>query len=778
MTIKNDKYFNNGIFEMYQQDEKFYMHSLLTEDDARNIMFKCKEELPKLKEKILCKINVLIEDFKNINPLLLIVRMAQLELYLSLNAFSEHEIEKEVVYLGYAIRYLQSIMASCADLDYTKELSEEQFYNSKNRMIELLELYQEKYVLIKYLARNDGANNKDEISLKMYLEILDNVTGIRYQCFHKQYFETLLLAQNELVVDEYGISAIEIIDGLEKYNKFLSIGFNDSLEVMHKSFDDFQNSGCLDIEEFNNSIVNKNEIDDALNVLFGESYFDFGKISKFPKKLLDDLSFSIGEERKFSENPDAYFPEKVLPINIKPLIKIHDCYYSFCSRTLYDKFYRVLYKALTKSDVNKKQIWNDNQKMATETNIPKLICERFGFTECYTNNYYFDIDRDGSKRRAENDAIILYENKLLIIEVKAGAISTSAIYEDFQSYENNFNEIFNKGIKQGERLIDLLATQDVNIYDEKRNIKLTIPKTSSDNTFVINVTIDDMNEITAHFEKTKYATYSKSHNCFCISLSDLLVYLDYFEDKISFFHFLSKRCKSLTTEKIKLNDELDHLGMYIRHNDYTMYSSTFDADTMHWDGYRVELDTYYTKKYNIDGMIKPKQKLPKRISEIINFLNVNTNNYNNSIDIACKILDLCSDAKNELGINIEKLIIKPDKKALFMQGNELSYSFVVKTEKDNIDMTEIDRHIYATMIPTKEQSRLLFLLEYSSGILINLLYKEYHFSDLSLKGFKKCDKIKDIIISKRIQKSKVGRNDPCPCGSGKKYKKCCLGEYN
>ena len=23
------------------------------------------------------------------------------------------------------------------------------------------------------------------------------------------------------------------------------------------------------------------------------------------------------------------------------------------------------------------------------------------------------------------------------------------------------------------------------------------------------------------------------------------------------------------------------------------------------------------------------------------------------------------------------------------------------------------------------------------------------------------------------QAAKVGRNDPCPCGSGKKYKKCC-----
>jgi hypothetical protein len=29
-------------------------------------------------------------------------------------------------------------------------------------------------------------------------------------------------------------------------------------------------------------------------------------------------------------------------------------------------------------------------------------------------------------------------------------------------------------------------------------------------------------------------------------------------------------------------------------------------------------------------------------------------------------------------------------------------------------------------------------------------------------------------ITKSILKKEVGRNDPCPCGSGKKYKKCCL----
>jgi preprotein translocase subunit SecA len=27
-----------------------------------------------------------------------------------------------------------------------------------------------------------------------------------------------------------------------------------------------------------------------------------------------------------------------------------------------------------------------------------------------------------------------------------------------------------------------------------------------------------------------------------------------------------------------------------------------------------------------------------------------------------------------------------------------------------------------------------------------------------------------------VKSKKIGRNDPCPCGSGKKYKKCCLGK--
>jgi hypothetical protein len=35
-----------------------------------------------------------------------------------------------------------------------------------------------------------------------------------------------------------------------------------------------------------------------------------------------------------------------------------------------------------------------------------------------------------------------------------------------------------------------------------------------------------------------------------------------------------------------------------------------------------------------------------------------------------------------------------------------------------------------------------------------------------------------IVNAKNSTTSKVGRNDPCPCGSGKKYKNCCLNQEN
>ncbi|HEV58165.1 MAG TPA: hypothetical protein ENN87_11850 [Phycisphaerales bacterium] len=39
-------------------------------------------------------------------------------------------------------------------------------------------------------------------------------------------------------------------------------------------------------------------------------------------------------------------------------------------------------------------------------------------------------------------------------------------------------------------------------------------------------------------------------------------------------------------------------------------------------------------------------------------------------------------------------------------------------------------------------------------------------------------RINPLGIQKSLKTSGIGRNDPCPCGSGKKFKYCCLGKEN
>lgn len=38
--------------------------------------------------------------------------------------------------------------------------------------------------------------------------------------------------------------------------------------------------------------------------------------------------------------------------------------------------------------------------------------------------------------------------------------------------------------------------------------------------------------------------------------------------------------------------------------------------------------------------------------------------------------------------------------------------------------------------------------------------------------------VRRIDTGEQIKSEKIGRNDLCPCGSGKKYKRCCLDKQN
>lgn len=96
----------------------------------------------------------------------------------------------------------------------------------------------------------------------------------------------------------------------------------------------------------------------------------------------------------------------------------------------------------------------------------------------------------------------------------------------------------------------------------------------------------------------------------------------------------------------------------------------------------------------------------------------------------------------------------------FLDGINTSLVKEIKLDdisEDSVLRLEIDfEKLYWNMLEAKAEW--LYTLEQWDGI---------------LSSEKRAEITRDFKQSKMAVSTKVGRNDPCPCGSGKKYKKCC-----
>ena len=109
----------------------------------------------------------------------------------------------------------------------------------------------------------------------------------------------------------------------------------------------------------------------------------------------------------------------------------------------------------------------------------------------------------------------------------------------------------------------------------------------------------------------------------------------------------------------------------------------------------------------------------------------------------------------------------------FMENDKIPATLVKRLADKYENFTDVLNDLYGTQMTLNEfleKYKLVYLKDkiYSPT---SVLYSSKAFADLM--GFIPTP---DETKAKEIQKTagaKVGRNDPCPCGSGKKYKKCC-----
>ena len=142
--------------------------------------------------------------------------------------------------------------------------------------------------------------------------------------------------------------------------------------------------------------------------------------------------------------------------------------------------------------------------------------------------------------------------------------------------------------------------------------------TSIQDIYTISVTMDNIGEFAAKAEKIGFLNLKC--NTISIAVDDLIVYQNYFDSPLKFLHFLKQRRTATENKTLALNDELDHLGMYIHHNCYALPDDVSKKPTVKFFlGYREDLDTYFCQLYHPElNPQKPVQTLQSTLSKCWN----------------------------------------------------------------------------------------------------------------------------------------------------------------
>ncbi|WP_246777475.1 YchJ family metal-binding protein [Rhizobium sp. BG4] len=102
--------------------------------------------------------------------------------------------------------------------------------------------------------------------------------------------------------------------------------------------------------------------------------------------------------------------------------------------------------------------------------------------------------------------------------------------------------------------------------------------------------------------------------------------------------------------------------------------------------------------------------------------------------------------------------------------------------KSSLDRFEMERSLpkttflgfelrEATEEPERDTGSVTFAFRYR--------FQDKEFTQVEIANFRRVDGIwlfNDSVVNPKpatIRVESIGRNEPCPCGSGKKYKKCC-----
>lgn len=778
-SIKPDDYFSNGIFEVARFGKNVVLHNNMTPEMHERYMDylvskydEKVEHIDSLIENI--RKNVSLCDAKSLMNFIISIRQMVM-----LNKGSEAEYSEMDNESLNVLEYIQSIIIS--DGANLKDSGKDRSALYNEILADTEELYKEiRVFLVLWEAKMQRDSNNENMEELMYVfeaQLFSYVRGERYQMFQIPYYEELLVPFNEYFEEIYGVSSQDIICGLKKLEKSLSSGRIDSIKAMGDLMDKF--GECeTDAERQDFMERHKQYGENLMQEILGISLFDINEVTNWPEKFIDDLSFEAGTNKElFMHEEFPGWPIWNLPVQRKPFVKIGERAYCFDYYIVFDNLYRAIQRVVRSKGRKYEDGWGKIQQETSETLVEKLFRKLLPGCNTYVGNYY--------QKDFENDLLVTYRDVLIIVEIKAGSFTYTPALTDMAAHKASFEALVSKASKQCKRTLDYLeASECADFFDSCGGKKVSLRRNDYSQVYSFCVTIDDFNTFAAHAEKVNFIKIQSG--TISISVNDLWAYSEYFKSPIKFIHFLKQRQNATKIKELSLKDELDHLGLYIENNMYSIYAERMgQGHLVNYNGYREDLDKFFSSLYNPNYKAeKPEQCIPELYERICilsekNDIETSFTNF---------ILDFSSESKENFVKSIYMMLEREKVVGGEIVGiNVQNGCYCLYVYQPGIEpLSKQYKEDYAKGVMLYHQVENCWMIEFCfdeigglDSICVKLLKKKdiepsriKELLEIGQKGV--ANRTKSFLM--RTNQKKVYPNDRCPCGSGKKYKKCC-GKY-
>lgn len=704
------------------------------------------------------------------------------------------------------VDYVQSVIVSVAPAEIKKpDVPEEDWQELETIVNALFSQLNTEYQICRTSFDRRNSSEYDEYFDKYYTMAQlhwCNVRGRRYFLHHIPHYRDILAPHNDVLREIFGLSVDDLVAALMNIQRSMTEGVIRAAEDLRKfqeatspkileRMDRLESVKKEDLPDLMRKVVEENGWekwrDDVLGRFFGFDLFDVNKVTQLPDSFLDRLSWKSGEDTEFFSDGDFRgWPLRIWPVFKRPFIKLDGRYYCFEYYGLFDNLYRMIQRIILTERPAYASIWNEKQRAVSEQ-LPVHFFEKLlPGARVFRNSYYQWHVGDGDGHQwCETDAILTWEDHLFIIEVKAGAFTYTPPATDFPAYVASLKNLVLKPARQGQRFLQYLKSQEeVTIYDSNHTEVTRISHKDFVHVTICAVTLDTFTELAAQIQHLgKIGVDVGDDPVWALSLDDLRVYADIFDNPLIFLHFVEQRMRAFHSELIQTDDELDHLGLYIEHNVYTEYARDFSTETaVTWHGYRTKIDEFFAKRAHDPAAQCPlKQQMPPRLREILHFLSNSRKCYRRKI--ASTLLDSDSSLRDNICCGIDEQLAEQHitgiARPLSTYGGTNITLFCWQKGGLERDVAHALEHGQAVMLVTQEKERLLLELTYDqTSSLVDVDFSIMTLDNVSPPQMDRLRAMADRIRQKRInragQNGKIGRNQLCPCGSDKKYKQCCL----